>query len=179
LNTLDVIIILIIFAAALWGYFRGLLAEIISLIGVFVGILSASRFYLVGTQALLPLLRHQKLTMFIAFLAIYMLSIVLFFLIYLVIKSNMASGAITSLSRLAAVLLGGLKSAVVIAMILLLVIFFWGPENVLTSGSKLLPRFLPYCQPIITLLPGTMQEPLGEYVSTLPSSGHSLEKGEK
>ena len=180
LNSLDVIIIMVVLIGAYWGSTRGLLAEVIALAGVFVGILSASRFYLKAVDALLPILRDQEITTFIAFLVIYALSIFSFFLIHLLVKSNMAGGAITPASRLFAALIGGLKSAVFIAMVLLLVIFLWGSNNALTEGSKILPKIMPYCRPVLTLLPETMQEPLGEYIDGLKSSGDStvVEKGE-
>ena len=169
LNSLDVIIIMVVLIGAYWGSTRGLLAEVIALIGVFVGILSASRFYLKAVDALLPILRDQEITTFIAFLVIYALSILSFFLIHLLIKSNMAGGAITPASRLFAALIGGLKSAVFIAMVLLLVIFLWGPKNAFTNGSNVLPKIMPHCRPVLTLLPETMQEPLGEYLDGLKS----------
>ncbi|MCK5916614.1 MAG: CvpA family protein [Deltaproteobacteria bacterium] len=178
LNSLDVIIILIIMGGALWGYFRGLLAEIIALVGVFVGIFSASHFYLLGAEVLLPLLRAPKLTTFIAFLILYLLSVLAFFLIHLLIKSNMAGGAIGPVSRICAALVGGLKSTVFITMIIFLVIFFWGSGNLLTSGSKLLPRFLPHCQPVVTLMPETMQEPLNEYLGELTATNDDAGTGE-
>jgi uncharacterized membrane protein required for colicin V production len=171
---------MIVIIGAYWGSTRGLLAELIALVGVFVGILSASRFYLKAVDALLPVLRDQEITTFIAFLVIYVLSVLSFFLIYLLIKSNMAGGAITPASRLFAALVGGLKSAVFIAMVLLLVIFLWGPDNAFTSGSKMLPKIMPHCQPVLTLLPETMREPLGEYLDGLKPAQESSEenKGE-
>lgn len=175
LNSLDVIMLVIVIIGAYWGSVRGLLAEIIALVGVFVGILSASRFYLKAVEALLPVLRDQEITTFIAFLAIYALSILSFFLIHLLIKSNMAGGAITPPSRLFAALVGGVKSAFFITMILLLVIFLWGPDNAFTSGSKLLPKIMPHCQPVLTLLPETMQEPLDEYLDGLKPAEESAE----
>jgi len=167
LNSLDVIMILLIIGGAFWGYMRGLLAEIIALIGVFVGILSASRFYLVGAEVLMPILRDQEITTFIAFIVLYLLSVLLFFLVYLLIKSNMAGGAITGLSRFFAALVGGVKSVVFISMIIFLVIFLWGSDNAFTSGSTILPRFLPYCKTVVNLMPETMQEPLEEYLGEL------------
>jgi len=176
LNSLDVIIIMVVMIGAYWGSTRGLLAEVIALVGVFVGILSASRFYLKAVDALLPVLRDQEITTFIAFLVIYVFSILSFFLIYLLIKSNMAGGAITPVSRLFAALVGGLKSAVFIVMVLLLVIFLWGANNAFTSGSKVLPKILPHCRPVLTLLPETMQEPLGEYLDGLKSAKDTSEE---
>ncbi len=167
LNSLDVIIILLIMGGAFWGYLRGLLAEIIALTGVFVGILSASRFYLVAAKALMPVLRDEVITTFIAFIVIYLLSILAFFLIHLLIKSNMAGGAIGVGSRFSAALVGALKSAVFVSMIIFLVIFFWGADNDFTSGSRIVPRFLPYCETVVTLLPETMHEPLNEYLGGL------------
>lgn len=165
-------------AGVFWGYMRGLLAEVIALVGVFVGLLSASRFYLLGAEVLLPILRNQKLTTFVAFLVLYLLSVLAFFFIHLLIKSNMAGGAIESPSRICAALVGGLKSTVFISMIIFLVIFFWGSDNPLTSGSKLLPRLLPHWQPVVTLLPETMQEPLDEYLGELTEANNAAETGE-
>ncbi len=170
LNSLDVIIIVLIMGGAFWGSIRGLLAEIIALIGVFVGILSASRFYLVAAKVLMPVLRDEVITTFIAFIVIYLLSVLLFFLVHLLIKSNMAGGAIGTGSRFFAALVGGLKSVVFISMIIFLVIFFWGADNDFTSGSRILPRFLPYCETVVTLLPETMHEPLEEYLGGLNPS---------
>ncbi|MCK5680365.1 CvpA family protein [bacterium] len=167
LNSLDVIIIVVVMAGAYWGSIRGLLAEMIATVGVVVGILSASQFYLFGAEVLLPLLRDPKITNFIAFLTLYLISILIFFLIHLVIKSNMSGGVVLPASRLFAALIGGLKSAVFVSMILFLVIFLWGPDNSLTTGSKLLSYTLPRCQPVLTLLPEDMQEPLTEYLEEL------------
>jgi len=172
LNSLDVILIIVVLIGAYWGFSRGLLAEMISLIGVLVGMLAASRFYLTGTDLLLPLLSNKTLTMFITFMLIYILSVLLFFVMFLVIKSNMAARAIPSLSRFAGALIGTLKSAVLMAMIIFLIVFFWGADNASTSGSKLLPHFLPNCRPVISLLPGTMEEPLNEYLRTLTEKSH-------
>ncbi len=180
LNSLDVIIIVVVMIGTYWGSTRGLLAEVIALIGVFVGILSASRFYLKAVDVLLPVLRDQEITTFIAFLVIYALAVLSFFLVHLLVKSNMAGGAITPVSRLLAAVLGGLKSAVFIAMILLLVVFLWGPQNTFTDGSKMLPKIMPHCRPVLSLLPETMQEPLGEYLDGLEASDADtvVEKGE-
>ncbi|MCK5539424.1 MAG: CvpA family protein, partial [Deltaproteobacteria bacterium] len=89
-NSLDVIIILIVFAGAYLGYCRGVLAEVIALVGVVLGIAAASRYYLQAAEVLLPLLRNQEITSFIAFLVLYAMAVLAFFLIHLVIKSNMA-----------------------------------------------------------------------------------------
>ncbi len=79
----------------------------------------------------------------------------------------MAGGVIGPLNRLMAAALGALKSAVFVAVVLFLVVFFWGPENSFTSGAKLLPHFLPHCRTIVILLPETMQGPLDEFLNDL------------
>ncbi|MBN2810156.1 MAG: CvpA family protein [Deltaproteobacteria bacterium] len=167
LTSLDVVIIFLVLAGAYLGYSRGLLAEIIALVGVVLGIILASRFYLAVAEGLQPLLRDQELSRFIAYLVIYGAGVLGFFLIYLVVKSNMTGGPLGTSSRLAAALLGAFKSAVFVVMVLFLVIFFWGPDNDFTSGARLLPRFLPHCRFVVNLLPEPMQEPLTEFVETL------------
>ncbi len=166
-NSLDVVIIIIIFAGAYLGYSRGLLAEVIALVGVILGISLASHFYLQISDVLLPVLRDRKIALFIAFMVAYWVGVLAFFLIHLVVKSNMADGSIAPLSRLLAALMGAFKSTVFVAMVLFLVIFFWGPENYLTSGAKLTPRFMPRCRIVLKLMPETMQEPLEKFLNEL------------
>ncbi len=149
------------------GYSRGLLAEVIALVGVALGISLATHFYLQVAAVLLPLLREQQITSFIAFLVVYWAGVLAFFLIHLVVKSNMADGSIGPLSRLLAVFFGAFKSVVFVAMVLFLVIFFWGSENYLTAGAKLTPRYLPRCRIVLKLMPEIMQEPLEEYLNEL------------
>ena len=166
-NSLDVIIILIIFAGAYLGYSRGVLAEVIALVGVILGITLASRSYLQMAEVLLPVLRNEEITLFIAFLVLYAAGVLAFFLIHLVVKSNMAGAALGPVSRILASILGAFKSAVFIVVVIFLVIFFWGPENSFTSGAKLLPRLLPHCRTVVMLLPEIMQAPLDEYLNEL------------
>ncbi len=166
-NSLDVVIIIIIFAGAYLGYARGLLAEVIALVGILIGIALAAHFYLQADEVLRPLLRNKEISLFIAFLALYGVGVLVFFLIHLVVKSNMAGGVIGPLNRLMAAALGALKSAVFVAVVLFLVIFFWGPENSFTSGAQLLPHFLPRCRIVVNLLPETMQTPLNEFLNDL------------
>ena len=166
-NSLDVVIIIIIFAGAYLGYARGLLAEVIGLVGVVLGISLASHFYLRVAEVLLPLLRDKEIALFIAFLVVYWLGVLAFFLIHLVVKSNMTGGVVGPLSRLLAAVLGAFKSAFFVIMVLFLVIFFWGPDNYLTSGAKLTPRYMPHFRIVVKLLPETMQEPLEVYLDDL------------
>ena len=167
LNSLDVVMIVVVLVGAYLGYCRGVLAEVIALVGVLLGISLASHFYLPATEILLPTLRDEKITSFIAFLLLYGVGVLAFFLIYLVVKSNMAGTAIDPVSRILAAIIGAFKSVVFVAMVIFIVIFFWGPENSFTSGAKLLPRFLPRCRVVVDLLPEAMQIPLDEFLSDL------------
>ncbi|MEA3333610.1 MAG: CvpA family protein [Pseudomonadota bacterium] len=167
LNSLDVIIIVVIMGGAYLGYSRGVLAEIIALIGVVLGITLASHFYLQATEVLLPTLRDEEITSFIAFLILYGAGVLAFFLVYLVVKSNMAGAALGAVSRIVGAIIGALKSVLFVVMVIFLVIFFWGPENSFTSGTLLLPSVLPRCQVVVTLLPEAMQVSLDEYLADL------------
>ena len=174
-NSLDVIIILIVFAGAYLGYVRGVLAEMVALVGVFLGIAVASRYYLQMSEVLLPVLRNEEITLFIAYLLIYAASVLAFFLIHLVIKSNMAGKALGPVSRILASVLGAFKSVLFVVVVIFLVIFLWGSENSFTSGTKLLPRLLPHCRTVVMLLPETMQVPLDVYLDELSPVGEKEE----
>ena len=170
LSSLDVIIIVILFAGAYLGYSRGLLAELIALVGVVLGISLGAHFYLQTAEVLLPVLRNPEITSFIAYLVIYWAGVLAFFLFHLVVKSNMAGGAISPLSRIFATFLGAFKSLIFVVMVLFLVVFFWGSDNYLTPGAQFTPRVLPHCQMVLKLLPKIMQEPLEVYLNELSTA---------
>ena len=167
LNSLDVIIVVIIMAGAYLGFTRGVLAEIIALVGVVLGIALASHFYVQTSEVLLSTLRDEEITSFIAFLLLYASGVLAFFLVYLVVKSNMAGAAIGSLSRIAGAIIGAFKSALFVVMVIFLVIFFWGPENSFTSGTILLPHILPRSQVVVNLLPEAMHPSLNDFLKDL------------
>lgn len=167
LNSLDVIIIVIVLAGSYLGFTRGVLAEIIALVGVVLGIALATHFYVQTSEALLPTLRNEEITSFISFLLLYASGVLAFFLVYLVVKSNMAGAAIGSISRIAGAIIGALKSALFIVMVIFLVIFLWGPENSFTSGTIILPRILPRSQVVVNLLPEAMQPSLNDFLKDL------------
>jgi membrane protein required for colicin V production len=167
LNTLDVIILVIILLGIVLGYMRGVVGEVFAIIGVCVGTLLASHFYLTGQSALQPILRDPEISLFIGYLALFLFGMLAFLLVRLLLKSAMADKTPGSTSRLLAALLGGLKSILLITVVIFLIIFIWGPDNGFTSSSQLVTRYLARCRPVVSLLPEAMQEPLHEYLDTL------------
>ena len=167
LNSLDIILIIIILGAAFLGTLRGILAEILGLVGILVGIFLASHYVNAATAAMEPIFRNPELSFFIAFLGLFVFGMVAFFIFRLMLKSAMADGTPGALSRLLAALLGAGKGIIIISVVLFLVIFLWSPENSFTSGSRLVPRLLPYCGGIVNLLPEKMRSPLRDYLDDL------------
>jgi len=167
LSALDVIIIIFILGGAFLGSIRGIVAEVIALSGVLVGLLLAAQFYQPATAALEPILRDHEIALFIGFMAMFLIAMAAFFVVYLLVKSTMADKTPGSLNRFCAALVGGAKNAIFITAMVFLIIFLWSPDNSFTSSSRLLPKALPYCRPLVQLMPQPMQEPLREYLNDL------------
>ncbi len=176
LNSLDIVLIVVVLGAAFLGMLRGVLAEILGLVGILVGIFLASHYGAAATAAMKPVFRNPELSFFIAFLGLFVFGMVAFFIFRLILKSAMADSTPGPLSRLLAALLGAVKGVIIISVVLFLVIFLWSPENSFTSGSRLVPRFLRYCGGIVCLLPEKMQSPLRDYLEEQTPA--ATEKGE-
>jgi len=177
MNVLDIIIILFILGGAFLGTIRGLLAEIIALAGVLVGILMASHFCQQATTALEPVFRDHEISFFVGYVALFLAGMAAFFIVYLVVKSTMADKTPGSLNRFCAAIVGGIKNMIFISTLIFVIIFLWSPDNSFTSDSKLLPRLLPYCRSVVTLLPEGMQDPLFEYLKDLAPAAPASSKG--
>lgn len=169
-NSLDIVIVFLILAGAYLGSVRGVLAETVSLIGLMVGIFLATNYCALATPYLLPILRDEIITEFITYIGLCGLGIFAFFLLYLLVKSNIAGGVVGPVSRLLGALLGAGRILIIVFLVVYLVIFFWGSDNSFTAGARLLPRFLHRGRPVVSLMPEKMREPLYHYLKELQST---------
>lgn len=117
LRTLDIIILVIIAASAIWGIFKGFINQIVSIAALLLGIWCASRFTVyLSAQAkeLFSLSLEQNTLHIIVFVAIFIIVLILSHLIGKGIEGLVKLTMLGWLNRLLGFLFGGAKAAIIL-----------------------------------------------------------------
>ncbi len=149
--TLDIIILVIIAASAIWGIFKGFVRQIVSIAALLLGIWCACRFtaYLSAqAKELLSLSMEQNTLHIIMFAVIFILVMILAHLIGKGIEGIVKLTMLGWLNRLLGFLFGGLKAAIILSVAVNFInwlnrMFHFVPQEILgnSKGYALLERF--------------------------------------
>lgn len=143
MSTIDIIIAVIIVAAAIWGAFKGFVKQIISIVGLLLGIWCAFKFsawLAAQTRELLSLTMAQDTLCIIAFAIIFLVVLILSNLIGKGIEKIIKLSMLGWINRLLGFLFGGVKATILLGLAVYVInylnkMFNFIPKEVL-AGSK-------------------------------------------
>lgn len=118
MNTLDILIIVIVLLLAYYGFRRGFLVSVFSLISIVVGLVLATKFHSGFALVLHKFIKDDKALNIISFLIIYFL--IYFAGIFIASKISKLSSITRSVDKILGLLLGVLKGLLVASLILIL-----------------------------------------------------------
>jgi len=121
LNLLDIFIITIITVSGLIGVFRGLVKEIMSLVGWIVSAWLAWRFANMFAPVFDSLIDSADIRKAAAFISIFLLSLVLFALVSYFISKIMNKSPLKGMDRTLGMIFGILRGVIIIAVLALLI----------------------------------------------------------
>lgn len=143
IGVIDIIIAIIIVAAAIWGTFKGFVKQILSIAGVLLGIWCGFRFsswLTVEAKELLSLDIAQESLRIIAFAVIFIVVVILAHFIGKGIESIIKLSLLGWLNRLLGFVFGALKATIILSLAVYAInyinnIFHIIPKEIL-DGSK-------------------------------------------
>jgi membrane protein required for colicin V production len=121
LNILDISIIAIITVSGLVGVFRGFVREVMSLIGWIVSAWLAWRYANVFAPVFDSVVQSPDVRNAAAFIAIFLVSLVLFALLSYFISKIMSQSALKGMDRTLGILFGVLRGVIVVAVLAILI----------------------------------------------------------
>lgn len=121
LNILDIIIIAVITVSGLVGVFRGLVREIMSLVGWIVSAWLAWRFASKAAPIFDSLIQSADVRTAAAFISIFLLSLVLFALVSHFISKIMNKSPLKGMDRTLGMIFGLLRGIFIIAILAILI----------------------------------------------------------
>lgn len=164
IGTLDIIILVIIAASAIWGMFKGFMKQIVSIVALLLGIWCASRFtiYLSAqVKELLSLSIEQNTLHIIVFVAIFIVVLILSNIAGKGIEGLIKLGMLGWFNHLLGFLFGGAKAAIILGALTYVInyvndLFKIIPQSVFESSKgyafieQLAQEFFPFLHNIFS-----------------------------
>lgn len=147
MNIIDLFVLFPVVLFAFRGFTRGLIREIFSLIGIVLAVFISFRFMDVMAVLLQPLFDTRSDMLYLmSGILLFILTLVLVHLLALLVERFFKVLKLNLLNKIAGSLFGGLKSAVVVSALLLLLAGFNIPDEQ-TRNSSLTYPYIIYIAP--------------------------------
>lgn len=121
LNILDIVIVSIIAISGLIGVFRGLVRELMSLVGWIVSAWLAWRYAYVFAPVFDSVIESSDIRKAASFITIFLVSLVMFALLSYFISKIMSKSALKGMDRTLGMLFGLLRGVIIIAVLAILI----------------------------------------------------------
>ena len=163
MSALDIALTVILSYFLIRGIFRGLVKEVVGILGLFVAFWAASIYWSAGAEQLKVILdisadRRGVLSFIIIFSIVYFLVGLMSIFIDKIVKLT-----ITPLcSGLVGGALGVLKGSVLCVILLAAPTIFLKPDNVFYSDSVIWPNVYPWCVEVKTWFPDSLRKLMGQ-----------------
>ena len=179
MNLLDVILIVVIAFSSVYGLFKGLVKEVISLLAVIIGLIGASRFY----EGASPLLKNlglgeqaaRILSFFVLFIVIFIALILIGKLIHKLIHAIFLGW----LNRLGGIGFGFIRGIIVSGIIIMILTIILSEKAPILSESKLTPHIMSISKVLVSLVPDDLQKRFMEREKKLREFWERKSKPEK
>jgi membrane protein required for colicin V production len=164
LNYVDIAIVAIIALSAIVGLFRGLVREILSLVGWIFSIWIAWHYADQAAPLFASLIESADVRKAAAFVALFLLALVAFAVLSHLLVKLITSSALKGADRTLGLLFGALRGALIVAVLALLVQSMPLANEPLWQGSILKSYFLDMAGYVISLLPPSVGRFFGQSV---------------
>ncbi len=158
MNLLDWIFIIIIAASSIYGLFKGLIKEVVSILAVIIGLIGGSRLY----ETLAPVLKHfglnDQVSSVLSFFILFVLIFIAVTLAGRIIHKFVKAIFLGWLNRLAGVGFGFIRGVVISSIIIIVLTITLSEESPMLARSKLTPQIMNISKVLLSLVPEDLQK---------------------
>jgi membrane protein required for colicin V production len=173
-NALDIITALVVGFCLIRGIFRGIIKELTSIIGVFIGFYGAYIYYPILARWLSDLIANRSYSHIISFFLIFVTVLLAVGFVGMILRHLLKAAALGWADRI----LGGtfaMVKAVLIVSVLLIALTTFLPENApVIKNSLLAPRVSAISEKLVAVVPGEMKERFRNNIKALKISWKKL-----
>jgi membrane protein required for colicin V production len=170
MNLLDWILIILIGLSTLYGLFRGLIKEVVSLLAVIMGLVGASRFYEEASPLLKNLGLHEQVAKILSFVILFIILFIALVLIGKLLHQFIHAIFLGWLNRLGGTGFGFLRGIIVSGIMILILTITLSEKAPILTESKLTPHIMTISKVLLSLVPENLQRRFMEQEKKLRDS---------
>jgi membrane protein required for colicin V production len=159
MNLLDIAIIIILALTTIRGFFKGIIQEAATLIGLIASFFLASFYYkdlALWASRFLP--NHQILLAVFSFLLLFVLSLFLFHFMAILARGVARLALMGWLDRTLGGAFGLLKGAVIVFFLVTILTVFYPKSGPIVKDSRFFPSILSLTEKLVILIPSRIKE---------------------
>jgi membrane protein required for colicin V production len=158
MNLLDVILIVVIAFSSVYGLFKGLVKEVISILALIIGLIGASRFYEGASSLLKDLGLGEQAARILSFIILFIVIFVALILIGKLIHKFVHAIFLGWLNRLGGIGFGFIRGIIVSGIIIMILTIILSEKAPILSESKLAPHIMSISKVLVSLVPDDLQK---------------------
>jgi membrane protein required for colicin V production len=158
MNLLDWVFIIIIGVSAIYGLFKGLVKEVISLLAVIIGLIVASRFYMGASPLLIDLGLGEQAAKILSFFILFIIIFIAIVLIGRLIHRFVHAIFLGWLNRLGGIGFGFFRGVIVSSIIIIVLTITLSEKAPILNQSKLTPHIMSISKVMLSLVPEDLQK---------------------
>jgi membrane protein required for colicin V production len=158
MNLLDVILIVVIAFSSVYGLFKGLVKEVISILALIIGLIGASRFYEGASSLLKDLGLGEQAARILSFIILFMVIFIALILIGKLIHKLVHAIFLGWLNRLGGIGFGFIRGIIVSGIIIMILTIILSEKAPILSESKLTPHIMSISKVLVSLVPDDLQK---------------------
>ena len=174
MNALDILIGGIVGFCLIRGIFRGIVKEITSIIGVFVGFYAAYTYYPLVANWLSHLITNKSYLNIISFFIAFCILFLAVGFVGVVLKYLLKAVALGWADRILGGIFGFVKAVLIASVLLVPLTTFLPPKSPVIKDSLLAPHVTTLSEKMVVVVPKEMKKKFGDNINALKEAWKKL-----
>ena len=170
MNALDIVTALILGFCLIRGIFRGIIKELTSILGVFIGFYAAYIYYPILAGWLSELIASESYAHVVSFFLIFITVLSAVGFVGMILRHLLRAAALGWADRILGGTFAILKSVLIICVLLIALTTFLPKNAPVIKNSLLAPRVSAISEKLVAVVPGEMKETFRDNVKALKAS---------
>ena len=167
MNLLDWIFVIIIGVSGIYGLFKGLVKEVISILAFILGLIGASRVYKILTPTFQDFGLNEQVSRILSFFLLFVVFFIIIILIGKLIHKFIHAIFLGWLNRLGGMGFGFLRGVIISSIIIIILTITLSEKTPILGQSKLTPHIINISKILVSLVPEDLKNRFMEHEKKL------------
>lgn len=174
MNALDILISVIVGFCLIRGIFRGIVKEITSIVGVFVGFYAAYTYYPVVASWFSGLITNKSYLNIFSFFITFTILLLAVGFVGVVLKYLLKAVALGWADRILGATFGFVKAVLIVSVLLVALTTFLPQKSPVIKDSLLAPHVITVSEKMVAVVPKEMKQKFGDNINALKEAWKKL-----